>query len=149
MLQKYKSFMSKTFFLQRGEIPGYRHTQVAEIHLSTLLVEEETQQYINTTLMAKEKRVPAYLTRPLGTQGPDISIHQHIDTTLMKKREKGTGIPHKTNQHTRPRHLNTSAHQYNPHGKKEKGTGIPHMTGGHARPKQTAGRDSQPANTSK
>ena len=68
--------MSETFFLQRGEIPGYRHTQVAEVHLSTLLVKGETQQYISihqhidTTLMAKGKMVPAYLTRLVGTQDP-------------------------------------------------------------------------------
>ena len=74
-------------------------------------------QHIDTTLMAKGKRVLTYLTRPVATQGPDISIHQHIDTTLMAKKEKGTGIPHKTS--------------------------------GHVRPKQTAGRDPQPANTSK
>ena len=79
---------------------------------------------------------------------------RHLNTSAhwynpYGKREKGTGIPHKTGGHTRPRHLNASAHQYNPYGKREKGTGIPHKTGGHARPKQPAGRDPQPANTSK
>ena len=89
--QKCRIFMSETFFLQRGEIPGYRHTQVTEIHLGTLLVKGETQQYISiyqhigTILMAKGKRAPAYLTRLVATQGQDISIHQHIDTTLMAK----------------------------------------------------------------
>ena len=51
------------------------------------------------------------------------------------KREKGTGIPHKTGGHTRPRHLSTSAPRYNPYRKREKGTGIPHKTSGHTRPR--------------
>ena len=73
---------SKPFFL-RGEIPGYRHTQVAEIHLGTLLVKGDI--YIQPCGKGKE-------IQPCG-KGKEIWQVAHQYNNPYGKREKGTNIP--------------------------------------------------------
>ena len=107
-----------TAFSKR-EIPGYRHTQVAEIHFGRLLVKGEIQQYSNTLLTKGEKK-----ERDLGT-GKSQSYQWYMRYNPVEKGKR----------------LVWMAHWYNnPYGKREKGTDTPsHYTVG------TQGPDRQQA----
>ena len=93
IIEQFEQFHSaKLFFLQRGEIAGYRHTQIAEIHLGTLLVVGET---LHSSTVKERERV-------VSRQGP---VHQH---NLYDKGREGIGIPRHTSGQARPSTISSS-----------------------------------------
>ena len=107
--------VSTELFSLRGEIPGYSHSQVAEIYLSRLLIKGERK--------GEKKRGEIHLSRLL-VKG---EIQQYIGTLLVKGESNTlTYNP-----------VVWVAHQYNSSGKGEKGTGIPSHASG-------VGRDPHP-----
>ena len=145
---KVQKFHVRTFFPSKREIPGYRHTQVAEIHLSTLLVKREMQQYIsvhqhiNTTLMGK-----GYWHTPQDQQAHKTQTSQYISTSIQPLWQKGKRYQH-TSQDQQAHKAQTS--QYISTSIQplwQKGKGYRHTSQDLTRPAGT--QDPQPANTSK
>ena len=82
----------KPFFL-RGEIPGYRHTQVAEIQqfIDTLLMKGETQHLSRYNPVVKGKRLVqvAHHYNPYGKRERE---YQHQYNPYSKRRQRVPGM---------------------------------------------------------